>query len=233
MSRAIHPDRRDLRAAVQRGGAVGDEVAFARALAVPAGKTDPRRQRGKLLEQPHQRQRFAQTGNGLACHEIRPRSGEHLQPRPVKLAQRMLAHGIVAAIFGAVRQHGAIGSDGGGDEGPPTIHAIGRHTPKLLARRDRQIDGIAHDLSRRLTRQAAPLESLESRLVGCRRRHVGAGQEVIQMHAAYQVGLLQQYFRRPEGIREIRAAPLEFRGQRPVQDHDVPLRQEIVNRVLH
>ena len=97
---------------------------------------------------------------------------------------------------------------------------VGGVRPEFIARVRRQRDRIAHQALGLIPVDAAALESLEGRLIGCGGRDVGAGPEVIHVHRADGVRRFDQAFGRPERVAKVGAAPLELGRERPVQHDD-------------
>ena len=149
------------------------------------------------LEQPGQDHSLAQAGQRLARDEIGAGARQDLEARAVKSCKFRIAHGVSAAILGAVRQHGAVGSDGRRHERAAARLPVRRFRPELIASGHRDRDRIAHQAFGAFPADAAALEALEGCLVGRGGRHVGAGDEVIQVHRADGLGRLDQAFGRP------------------------------------
>ena len=137
---------------------------------------------------------------------------------------------VAAPIFGAVRQHRTVRSDGGRDQRPQPLDPVQRLGPEFIPGGQRERDGVAHRSSRAFASDAACAEALESRLIGRRGRDVGARLEIIEMHLANEVRALEQAFRRPQRIVEIGSAALEFRRERAVQDEHALRRQRLGDR---
>ncbi len=76
-------------------------------------------------------------------------------------------------------------------------------------------------------------EAFERRLIGGGGRNIRSRAKIIEVHAADQLGALDQAFRRPESILEVRAAAFQFRRQSAVQNHYRTLRKEIGDGITH
>ncbi len=126
--------------------------------------------------------------------------------------------------------YGPIDAAMSGRNRPGMIRRIG---PILIAGARRERDGAAHQPRGGVAPDAAAGKGLEARLIGRRRRDVGAGLEIIEMHLADQLRPLEQAFGRPERISKVRAAPLQFGGERSVHDEQRPLREERADRAMH
>ena len=91
-------------------------------------------------------------------------------------------------------------------------------SPRRVGRLARELHAPAHQLGRPLAIEAALGEALERRLVARGDRDVGAGGEVVRMHGADQVRILQQEAGRPQRVAQVGAAPLEL-GREPAVEH--------------
>ncbi len=229
----LTPTAMTWRIVLQACGAFADILALAVVLAVLAGKADPRAGVRKLLQHARQCQRFAQARQGLAGQEIGAGIRQYPQARPMKVSEGGVRQRIAAAIFGAVREHGAIRADGCRDQRPQPAGTVRFFGPKLVACAGRHRHGVAHQLRRRLTLDAALRKGLEGRLIGRRGCDIGAGAKIVEMHCMDQLGPLDQAFRGPQRIVQIGAAAFELGRQCAVQHHHGTQRKETMDGVVH
>ncbi len=229
--RAIHPERGQPVLTAQRGGAPGNFLSLRIVRAVAAREADPGVHLRKILQQPGQDQCLAQTGHGLAGDQVRAGLRQDLKARAVKFGEHPVAHGVVSAVFGAVREHCAIRSDGRRHQRPHARGSVRRVRPELVASVGRERDRCAHQARRCFPLDAPAGKALEGRLISGGGRDIGARPQVIHVHRADDFGRFDQRLGRPQRVAKIRAAALEFRRKRPVQHDEGLLAQPLGDRI--
>src|SRR5260370_40751911 len=89
---------------------------------------------------------------------------------------------IVAAVFRAIVQGGAIAADGGGNQRLEPAMAMGRLRPEKSARLLSQTHAPDHEVRCLASIQSAAGKAVEVCLVAGARRDIGPGQEIIEMN---------------------------------------------------
>src|SRR4051794_15336321 len=117
---------------------------------------------------------------------------------------------VIATIFGAIGARCAIATDRCRHPGPLTTSGSMRRVPNCIARLTNETDAESNQLAGLLWAQAAPREAEEGGLVARTRADIGPGSEIVFMHLANQLRIIDQRFRRPKRIAKIGAAALQF-----------------------
>jgi hypothetical protein len=176
--------------------------------AVTAAEADPGRDAGEPVEDRDERLGLEDRRDRLDREQVGTGLEELLDPGLVEVDQ--LPHGqpVPPHVLGAVGQHRAVRTYRRGHD--PLVAGCVGGLP-------RQLHAPPHQAGRALAAQAALGEALERRLVAGRDRDVGTGCEVVRVHGADQIRILEEDARRPQRVAQVGAAPLELRRESAVQ----------------
>ena len=220
--RAVDADPADAGTVRELGGDLLHRGAVREVRAVPAGEGHPRRRRViELFEQPAEHPPLTCGRDRLDRQEIGARPGEDLEPPRVEGRQRGVVRLVVAGVFGAVGEEGAVGADARGHQRGAAPCPVFGIAPEAVSFLHRKLHREAKQPLGLLVRESVPCEPREARLVGGRDDAVGAGLQESAMDGPDGVRLLDQHFRGPEGVVEVEPIGLQFGGEPTVEDEEV------------
>ena len=164
----------------------------------------------ELLDKRHQRLGLVDIGDRFQRQHVGPGVGQDFQPWPVPLCQRRDGQAVATAVFRPVGQRRAVGTDRRGN--PASIATY------LVTRRSGQFDAAAQQASGLPAVDAPGRETVERGLIARRGGEHRSGAKERDVNGHNLVGCVNEQPRRPERIREIVAAGLQFGGQAAVTD---------------
>lgn len=193
---------------------------------VRAGKGDPcaaRRVRGETVCEGLC---LFQTGQRLAGEDIRPRLHEDGQPLPVERRQLRSCEAVLPAVLRSVRQIRAVGPDGSSHEGMAAGLCL-----IVVPRLPGDCHGEPEKMNRLSAGAALLHESGDRSLIARGGDDVRSRLEIGPVHFVDPLRRLHEGQRRPEGIVDGEACPLQLRGERAVSHREgLPGEQRLQRR---